>query len=126
MRIADLLQHWHQPGAGRAVPGDALVLAPHDAARVEALHCMYPHRNEAELIADLVHAALDELELAMPVVRGQRILAEDDAGTPIHEDLGPAPRYYCLSFAILRRLLAQGGQAAASPESRMAPGHAVG
>jgi hypothetical protein len=58
------------------------------------------------LIADLVRAALDELEVAMPYVPGKRIIAEDDYGDPIYEDLGPTPQFYSLSHEILRKLAA--------------------
>jgi hypothetical protein len=55
-------------------------------------------------MADLIRAALDELEVAMPYVPGNRVIAEDDYGDPIYEDLGPTPRFYSLSHEILRKL----------------------
>jgi hypothetical protein len=42
----------------------------------------------------------------MPYVPGKRIIAEDDYGDPIYEDLGPTPQFYSLSHEILRKLAA--------------------
>lgn len=111
MRIAELLQRWNTSRPARPAARDyALRLPLRDAARVEALHLMYPQRNESQLMADLIRAALDELEVAMPYVPGARVIAEDDYGDPIYEDLGPTPRFYSLSHEILRKLAAPGGK----------------
>lgn len=105
MRIAELIQRWSKEGHART---DVRLYNVHlplrDAARVEALHMMYPGRSDSQLMADLIRAALDELEVAMPYVPGSRIIAEDDYGDPIYEDLGPTPQFYSLSHEILRKL----------------------
>ncbi len=107
MRIAELIQRWRQASPASAVARPYAVDLPlRDAARVEALHLMYPARTDSQLMADLIRAALDELEVAMPYVPGKRVIAEDDYGDPIYEDLGPTPRFYSLSHEILRRLAA--------------------
>jgi len=107
MRIAELIQRWGKEGHARA---DVRVYAVHlplrDAARVEALHVMYPGRSDSQLMAALIRAALDELEVAMPYIPGNRIIAEDDYGDPIYEDLGPTPQFYSLSHEILRKFAA--------------------
>ncbi|MDZ7594607.1 MAG: type 1 pili tip component [Thiobacillus sp.] len=107
MRIAELIHRWSQEGQTRS---DVRVYNVHlplrDAARVEALNVMYPGRNASQLMADLVRAALDELEVAMPYIPGNRVIAEDDYGDPIYEDLGPTPQFYSLSHEILRKLAA--------------------
>ena len=36
--------------------------------------------------------------------RGKRVIAEDDHGAPIYEDLAPTPAFYSLSHEILRKL----------------------
>lgn len=105
MKIADLISRWgaqtHDPLAGKRYK---MQLPLRDAARIEALQVMYPDCSEEEIVSDLLHAALDELEVAMPYVRGERIIAEDDQGDPIYEDLGPTPRFYRLSHEIMRKL----------------------
>ncbi|MEQ1662102.1 MAG: type 1 pili tip component [Thiobacillus sp.] len=105
MRIAELIQRWAEEAHSRtAVRSYAAPLPLRDAARLEALRVMYPNRSESQLLADLVRAALDELEVAMPYVPGSRVIAEDDYGDPIYEDLGPTPQFYSLSHEILRKL----------------------
>ncbi len=107
MRIAELIQRWGKEGHERAsVRAYTVHLPLRDAARIEALRVMYPSRSDSQLVADLVRAALDELEVAMPYVPGSRIIAEDDYGDPIYEDLGPTPQFYSLSHEILRKLAA--------------------
>lgn len=108
MRIAELIQRWGTEEPTRAdVRVYTAPLPLRDAARIEALRLMYPCRSASQLMADLVRAALDELEVAMPYVPGHRVIAEDDCGDPIYEDLGPTPRFYALSHEILRRMAAQ-------------------
>jgi hypothetical protein len=105
MRIAELIQRWTEATqGGTAVRSYAVRLPLRDAARIEALRVMYPNRSESQLMADLIRAALDELEVAMPYVPGSRVIAEDDYGDPIYEDLGPTPQFYSLSHEILRKL----------------------
>jgi len=107
MRIAELIQRWSKEGHARtSVRPYTVHLSLRDAARIEALHVMYPDRSDSQLMADLIRAALDELEVAMPYVPGNRIIAEDDYGDPIYEDLGPTPQFYSLSHEILRNLTA--------------------
>jgi hypothetical protein len=105
MRIAELIQRWGSEGHARTDVRTYNVHLPlRDAARVEALRMMYPNCSDSQLMADLIRAALDELEVAMPYIPGNRIIAEDDYGDPIYEDLGPTPQFYSLSHEILRKL----------------------
>lgn len=107
MRIAELIQRWGKEGHSRtSVRTYSVHLPLRDAARIEALHVMYPGHSGSQLMADLIRAALDELEVAMPYIPGNRVIAEDDYGDPIYEDLGPTPRFYSLSHEILRKLAA--------------------
>jgi len=105
MRIAELIQRWNAEAHPRSAVRTYVVRLPlRDAARIEALRVMYPNRSDSQLMADLIRAGLDELEVAMPYVPGKRIIAEDDYGDPIYEDLGPTPQFYSLSHEILRKL----------------------
>jgi hypothetical protein len=104
MKIADLIPRWgSQTHAALAGKPYHVQLSLRDAARIEALQVMYPDCSEEEIVSDLLRAALDELEVAMPYVPGSRIIAEDDQGDPIYEDLGPTPRFYTLSHEFLRK-----------------------
>ena len=105
MRISELIQRWGQDTRHRVGQLEYRLHLPlYDAARIEALRAMYPGHADADIMADLIHAALDELEVAMPYVPGKQVIAEDDLGAPIYEDLGPTPRFYVLSHEFLRKL----------------------
>jgi hypothetical protein len=98
MKIADLVKEWESTAGGMLTARSYSMRLPlYDAARLAALGEMYPRRSESELISELLTAALDELERAMPYVRGSRVIAQDDRGDPIYEDVGPSSRFHALS-----------------------------
>lgn len=72
----------------------AIRLSLADAARIEALAEMYPNMGVEEIITDLIGSALDELETSMPYVQGTRVIAKDEFGDPIYEDIGPSARFH--------------------------------
>lgn len=74
-----------------------------DVARLQALTEMYPGCSLEGVMADLLHAALDELEASFPYVHGRQV-GEDECGDPIYEDAGPTPRFLALSRQYLKRL----------------------
>lgn len=97
-KFASLIRAWEQSAAGGLAAREFRVRLPlWDAARIAALTEMYPRRSETELLSELLTAALDELEAAMPYVPGPHVVAEDEEGNPLHEDTGPTPRFLELS-----------------------------
>lgn len=64
-----------------------------DAARISALTELFPGTSPEQIIADLLHTGLDEIEAAMPYVPGSKIIREDEFGDPIYEDVGMTPRF---------------------------------
>lgn len=68
-------------------------LTADDAARIAALAEMFPGAPPEKIIADLLHAGLDEIEAAMPYVPGSRVIREDEFGDPVYEDVGMTPRF---------------------------------
>lgn len=64
-----------------------------DAARIRALAELYPGNLPENLVTDLLHAALDEIEAAMPYIPGDKVIREDEFGDPIYEDIGMTPRF---------------------------------
>jgi len=54
---------------------------------------MYPGRTREQILLDLLGAALDDLEEALPYTQGERIVAEDELGDPIYQDVGLTPRF---------------------------------
>lgn len=96
--FASLIRAWEQSAAGGLAAREYRVRLPlRDAARVAALAEMYPRSGETELISELLTAALDELEAAMPYIPGTQVVAEDEEGNPVYADTGPTPRFLELS-----------------------------
>ena len=94
MEIKKLLELWEKSCRGRLVVRKYPVRLPiREAARVAALAEMYPMKSQAEIIAELLAVALDGVEAAFPYVQGSRVIAEDERGDPIYEDVGPTPRF---------------------------------
>jgi len=71
----------------------AICLSVDDAARIEALTELFPGTSAEQVIADLLHTGLDEIEAAMPYVPGSKVIREDEFGDPVYEDVGLTPRF---------------------------------
>ncbi|SDH59211.1 pilin assembly protein [Pseudomonas panipatensis] len=105
MKIRDLVRHWEQSARGRLTSHHySIPLDVETAARLAALHDMYPKRSVEELLGELVSSALEELEASFPYVRGQKVVALDEQGDPLYEDIGPTPRFLQLSRKYLHEL----------------------
>ncbi len=105
MNVRDLMRHWEQQtGAGSIVREFSVQLTLYDMARVLALADMYPAKNKEQIIAELLGAALDELQEAFPYTQGNRIIANDEYDDPIYEDVGPTPVFVRKTDEYLRQL----------------------
>ncbi|PSS49019.1 pilin assembly protein [Pseudomonas sp. BBP2017] len=103
MKIRELARHWEQNAKGRLSPtGHVLHLDLESAARLAALAEMYPKRRPEELLGELLGAALEELEASFPYIQGQQVIATDEEGDPLYEDIGPTPRFLALSRRYLQ------------------------
>lgn len=97
MKVRELLSMWENTARGDLTPERFSVRLPvEDAARIRALAEMYPRRSVEEIITDLLSAALLELESSLPYQRGDRVVALDEEGDPLYEDVGPTPRFLSL------------------------------
>ncbi len=95
IKIKDLPSKWDTPAGTRHTRRTYPVrLNLRDAARIQALAEIYPGVDTDQIISDLLSAALDELEADLPYVQGSRIVARDEFGDPIYEDVGPSPRFH--------------------------------
>ncbi len=104
MKVRELLSYWEQNARSELTREAFMVRLPlEDAARLQALARMYPRRSLEELITDLLSAALEELESTLPYVEGDRVVALDEQGDPMYEDVGPTPRYLSLMREQLAR-----------------------
>lgn len=105
MKIRELAQHWEQNAAGTlSRTGHVLHLDLESEARLAALIDMYPKRTAEELLGELVAAALEEVEASFPYVQGRQVIATDEEGDPLYEDIGPTPRFLSLSRQHLHTL----------------------
>ncbi len=75
-----------------------------DAARVHALADLFPGVDAERIISDLLSAALEQTEAAIPYVPGDKVIREDDFGDPVYEDVGLTPRFRELVKAHRKRL----------------------
>jgi len=108
MKIRELARHWEQNAKGRLTRNEySIHLDLEAAARLAALSEMYPKRSVEELLGELVGTALEELEASFPYVKGSQVVATDEQGDPLYEDIGPTPRFLALSRKYLHQLAEQ-------------------
>ena len=94
MPFTDLLQSWRtQPARQKTREHYSIRLTTADAARLHALAELFPGTGQEQIVTDLLHAALQEIEAAMPYSAGSRVIREDDFGDPVYEDVGMTPRF---------------------------------
>ena len=86
-----------------------------DASRLHALADLFPGHKIEEIVTDLLHAGLDEIAASMPYEPGPKIIARDDHGDPMYEDIGLTPRFVELTRQFRRDLQAAPTGAQASP-----------
>ena len=105
MKAARLLRHWEKEyGEPITEYSYELPLNVKDAARLEALSEMFPGSNKEKILRDLISTALDDLTSGFPYVAGDKVIAQDEDGYPIFEDVGPTPQFLKLSKKYLTAL----------------------
>ena len=98
MKASDLLNHWENEfGEPLTDASYELPLNIKDAARIEALAEMFPGCTRERLMRDQVSAALADLTSGFPYVAGDQVVAQDEDGDPIYEDVGPTPQFLKLT-----------------------------
>jgi len=98
MKYQQLLKHWEKKAEEHQELRDYTLRLPrYELAKIQALNEMYPGKEESELLGDLLITALHELEAAFPYIQGDKVVAEDENGDPIYEDIGPTPRFIDLT-----------------------------
>jgi len=105
VKFKSLLDRWKkETGPQLSAEKYSVRLPLDDASRIEALAALFPGRDPAEIITDLLHAALDEIAAAMPYEAGPRVISRDDHGDPVYEDVGLTPRFVDLTRQFKRAL----------------------
>lgn len=104
MYLKQLVEHWENHAQGHVTDETYEVhLSIEDAAKLDALVEMYPKRSKEQLIRELLSAAFCQLEASFPYIQGSTVVATDEMGDAIYEDVGPTPRY----LALTRKFLAE-------------------
>ena len=83
-------------------------LLPDTPADLDGLRCRLDETDAAilELSEQLAESemTLEELEASFPYIKGQQVIATDEEGDPLYEDVGPTPRFLTLSRRYLHDL----------------------
>lgn len=105
MKASELLNHWEkQFGEPLTETRYELRLNERDAARLEALAEMFPGCSKQRLLRDLISSALNDLTSGFPYVAGKQVVARDEEGDPVYEDVGPTPQFLALTRKHLDKL----------------------
>ena len=104
MSLKELLAQWEAHAQGKLTKESyAVHLLVEDAARLNALAEMYPKRTKEQLISELLSAALGQLEASFPYIQGTKVVATDEMGDAIYEDVGPTPHFLALTKKYLQQ-----------------------
>lgn len=125
MKTAHLHDVWASPDNSRLTTKQLSFRLPvHIAARVAALCEMYPQKNRTQIVADLLNAALNDLEANLPEAVGRkaesryhREVAEENGhpkGEPLYFLGGPRGEFRDLANKHYKELEAELGNPDAS------------
>jgi hypothetical protein len=94
MNLKALVKSWEDSGATPLTTAEYAVRLPiEQAARLAALAEMYPLKTQEQIVTELLGVVLDELLQSFPYVSGPRVIATDDMGDAIYEDIGRTPAF---------------------------------
>ena len=94
MNVKELVNEWASTARiEHPVMNVSLDLPLELSAHLMALEDMYPGRTIEQLMLDLLSAAVDELEETLPYQQGNKVIAEDEFGDPMYQDVGLTPRF---------------------------------
>lgn len=94
MDLKALIESWDAEAAEDLTREQYAVRLPLDsAAKLEALAEMFPGRTREQLITELLSVVLDQVVEAFPYVQGRDVIARDEEGDPVFEDVGHTPRF---------------------------------
>jgi predicted DNA-binding protein len=104
--LKELVNQWESHAQAKLTQETyAVRLQVEDAARLNALAEMYPKRSKEQLLSELLSAALSQMEASFPYVQGTKVIATDEMGDAIYEDVGPTPRFMELTRQYLHQSL---------------------
>lgn len=93
--VREMLRAWQENASAPVTAHKVAIHLPlYDVARIQALADIFPGRTKEQIITDLLTAALNEIEETLPYVKGDKVIAEDEYGDPVYEDIGPTPEFH--------------------------------
>ncbi|QKQ25067.1 type 1 pili tip component [Candidatus Reidiella endopervernicosa] len=94
MNIKQLITQWDSMPKMDAEGVDVCFkISRQNMASIEAISELYPGLSTETVISQLLATALSSYQEALPYVPGEKVVAEDELGDPIFEDVGLTPRY---------------------------------
>lgn len=97
MKAKDLAAVWSSPDNSRLTPKQSSFRLPiHVAAKLSALSEMFPQKTRTQMVADLLSAALADLEAGLPALPG-KFSFKDEEGVSQYEAVGPAAIFRTLT-----------------------------
>lgn len=110
MEPQDLVKVWDAPDNSKLTPKQLSIRLPIlVAAKISALCDLYPRKTKTEIIGDLLSTALDQLESALPSVRGEDLGTDPYDHEPMYEDIGLSGRFHDLTGKYLNELEKEAG-----------------
>ncbi len=80
---------------------EPIAMSHSDSVKLEALAQLYALPKE-EIIAQLIHLALLNVEEQMPYIPGPKVIRVEE-GSEIYEDIGPMPKYLSAQWALQKK-----------------------
>ncbi|MGB5324787.1 MAG: hypothetical protein WBN40_05095 [Pseudomonadales bacterium] len=94
-----LLEQWETNARIKTdLESESIAMSRNDSVKLAALAEIYS-LPKAEIIAQLLHVALGDLEEQMPYVPGSKVIRVEEGGN-VYEDIGPMPRYLAAQKAL--------------------------
>lgn len=94
VKASDLVNLWSAPDNSRLTAKQYSFRLPvHVAAKLSALCDLYPNKTRTEIVGDLLAAALQDVERALPSYEGREIAKHPDTGESICEEMGPVHEF---------------------------------
>ena len=95
MKIKQLISQWNSlPKMVEDGDEYCFKVSKANTASIEAIKELYPGLTSEMIIAQFLSMSLAAYEEALPYVQGDKVVAEDEMGDPIFEDIGLTPRYH--------------------------------
>ncbi|MCH2177122.1 MAG: hypothetical protein MK193_15480 [Lentisphaeria bacterium] len=99
--VKSLLKHWNTISKSReSLVNVTIPIAHQDWVRIQAFASAY-HLKTEDVIQDILHESLDQLEASIPYVPGPNVIRVEE-GDPVYEDIGLMPKYLRLKNELLQ------------------------